>query len=255
LIEGILFGHERGAFSGADRQSRGIFEHAQGGTVFLDEVAELSPAAQTALLRVLEQRQLVRVGGSREIDIDVRIVAATHADLDALVASKAFRADLHYRLDVLTLEVPPLRERSEEILPLASRFFALARAEWDGSARAISRAAQDALLAYSWPGNVRELKNVIDRAVVICEAPEIGLGDLPDHVIGRPPLRDTTDDAPMTIDATQALPLKVRAFEIACITRALEECAGNRSHAARLLGLPRKTLTNKIQVYGLERAG
>jgi DNA-binding NtrC family response regulator len=155
LLESVFFGHERGAFTGADRQAPGIFEQAQGGTVFLDEVGELSAQAQAALLRVLETRRLVRVGGNREIEVDVRVVAATHRDLSAMVRAGTFREDLMFRLDALTLRVPPLRERKEEIAPLAELFLARASEQWGTGTKRLSEDARESLEAYAWPGNVR----------------------------------------------------------------------------------------------------
>lgn len=275
LIESMLFGHERGSFSGAERQMPGVFEQAAGGTVFLDEVAELSTPAQAALLRVLEQGRLVRVGGIKEIEVDVRIVAATHRDLRALVQRGSFREDLLFRLDALTLSVPPLRDRRVEILPLAEHFLAQARVRWGARVVRLSEDARDALLAYAWPGNVRQLRNVIERAVVVCSGDAIDLEDLPPDVWndqGDPsPLEDAVGEtSPMALEASHpppnetasagTLPLapegsphslteRVRAFEIALIRQALEVAGGNQSQAARLLGIPRRTLASKVHAY------
>jgi DNA-binding NtrC family response regulator len=258
-VESILFGHERGAFTGADRQASGLFEQAQGGTLFLDEVGELPPPAQVALLRVLEQRRIVRVGGSREIEVDARVVAATHRDLRAMVEAQTFREDLMFRLDALTLRVPPLRERTEEILPLAHLFLARARTQWGASATRISDSAAEALLSFRFPGNVRQLRNVIERAIVVCSGDTIDLEDLPDEVWvedgetspeypalggeGSRPIRGS--------ESPRSLPLRVREFEIAIIRDVLNQADWNQAQAARLLGVPRRTLASKIQVYGL----
>jgi two-component system, NtrC family, response regulator AtoC len=253
LIESILFGHERGAFTGAERQRLGLFEQARGGTVFLDEVGELSAQAQAALLRVLEQRQIVRVGGSTQIDLDVRVVTATHRDLVTLVKAGAFRQDLMFRLDALTIRLPPLRERKEEITPLAELFVARAREQWAASATQLSEEVKEALLAFAWPGNVRQLKNVIERAVAVCASETIALEDLPEE------LWNATNEAASEENllagegdtSSRSLPQRVRDFEIALVRSALERAQGSHGRAAQLLGIPRRTLSHKIQVYGL----
>jgi two-component system response regulator FlrC len=166
LIEDMLFGHEKGAFTGAVKEHRGLFEQAQGGTIFLDEIAEMPMHLQTKLLRVLQERQLVRLGGERAIDLDVRVLAATNKDLRVAMAQREFREDLYFRLSTFKLRVPPLRERPGDILPLVARL--LARHAQDGRALQVSAEAQACLQAHSWPGNVRELENVVLRAVVLC---------------------------------------------------------------------------------------
>jgi DNA-binding NtrC family response regulator len=265
LLESVLFGHERGAFTGADRQAPGIFEQAQGGTVFLDEVGELSPQAQAALLRVLEQRRVVRVGGTREVEVDARVVAATHRELGTMVRAGTFREDLMFRLDALTLRVPPLRERTEEIVPLAESFLARARAQWGASAAELSQEVCEALRAYRWPGNVRQLKNVIERAVTVCAGESVELEDLPDEVWaesgefslqggGESGETSPTGDCRQRAEAPfRSLPMRVREFEVSLLRDALEKVGGNQAQAARMLGVPRRTLASKIQVYGIER--
>jgi DNA-binding NtrC family response regulator/pSer/pThr/pTyr-binding forkhead associated (FHA) protein len=261
LIESTLFGHERGAFTSADRSVPGVFEQAHGGTVFLDEVGELSEPAQAALLRVLEHQRVVRLGGTREIEIDVRVVAATHRDLADMVAAGKFREDLLYRLNALTLHVPPLRERREEILPLAELFLLRARERWGASPTQLAANAREALLAYGWPGNVRQLKNVIERSVVLCAGAAIQLEDLP-SVLWEPTSEVSAEALPALMDegpSLHARPLseRMREFEIAAIREALERCERSPARAAQILGLPRRTLAHKIQVYGLAepRAG
>jgi DNA-binding NtrC family response regulator len=250
LLESVLFGHERGAFTGAERQAAGVFEQSQNGTVFLDEVGELSAHAQAALLRVLEQRCIVRVGGSREIAVDVRVVAATHRNLEAMVAKGEFREDLMFRLDALTLRVPPLRERNEEIVPLAQLFLQRAREQWGGGAIAFSADALDVLSSYAWPGNVRQLKNIVERAAVVCATACVELEDLPSHLWG-----DSQPEAALSPEVGnttfRALPDLVREFEIGKIREALTKAHGNQAQAARLLGVPRRTLANKVQAYAL----
>lgn len=251
LIESVLFGHERGAFTGADKQSPGIFEQAQGGTVFLDEIGELSERAQAALLRVFETRRIVRVGGTREIDVDVRMVAATHRDLSAMVARGSFREDLMFRLDALSLRVPPLRERREEIGPLARLFLERARTTWGSQVTRIAEDAQEALDGYAWPGNVRQLKNVIERAVAVCGGTTIEVEDLPEQILaqGLPQVSDV--QVPAMGSSVGSLPERVRAFEGGLIREALEKSCGNQAQAARILGVPRRTLAHKVQALGL----
>jgi DNA-binding NtrC family response regulator len=261
LVESVLFGHERGSFTGADRQASGIFEQASGGTVFLDEVGELCPQAQAALLRVLEQQRVLRLGATREVAIDVRVVAATHRNLSAMVRSGGFREDLLFRLDALTLRVPPLRERQEEIIPLAELFMTQAQKRWGGSVARLSEDAREALLAYGWPGNVRQLRNVIERAVVVCASDAIELEDLSSDVWSDPgevSLTSTVvgERSPPTAASGdfRSLPDRVRGFEIALLQEALEKANGNQAHAARILGVPRRTLATKVHAYGLRPA-
>jgi DNA-binding NtrC family response regulator len=249
LIESVLFGHERGAFTGADKQTQGLFEQAQGGTVFLDEVGELSEKAQAALLRVLEAKRIVRVGGTREIEVDVRIVAATHRDLTEMVKEGRFREDLMFRLDALSLRVPPLRERQEEIGPLARLFFERAREGWGAQVSGLSDDALEVLEAYRWPGNVRQLKNVIERAVAICAGNFIEVEDLPEQVLALP---DPRVEPPTGAGSGfRSLPDRVREFEAGLIREALERAHGNQAQAARILGVPRRTLAHKAHVLGV----
>ncbi|HMG21834.1 MAG TPA: sigma 54-interacting transcriptional regulator, partial [Kofleriaceae bacterium] len=184
LIESVLFGHEQGAFTGADKSARGVFEQADGGSVLLDEIGELAAPAQAALLRVLETKHVTRVGGEKEIEVDVRVIAATHRDLEGMVEAGRFRQDLWYRLNTVTLRIPPLRERVDEIRPLAERFLKEARRQAGSDVRTIDPRALAALEGYGWPGNVRELRNVIERAVVLAEGSTITPADLTDRVRG-----------------------------------------------------------------------
>ncbi|HEY0191515.1 MAG TPA: sigma 54-interacting transcriptional regulator [Kofleriaceae bacterium] len=253
LIESVLFGHEQGAFTGADKQARGIFEQADGGTVLLDEIGELAASAQAALLRVLETRQLTRVGGEREIAVDVRVIAATHRDIEDMVAAGRFRQDLLYRLNTVALRLPPLRERVDEIRPLAERFLKEARKQSGGQVRSIDAAALAALEAYAWPGNVRELRNVIERAVVLAEGTAIMPEDLTDRVRGA-----RLPQAPAPGEPAEALQPgdykeHVRRYETELILRALHKHDGNQTEAARTLGLPLRTLVHKIQTYGIKK--
>jgi len=257
LLESTLFGHEKGAFTGADRQTPGVFEQADGGTLFLDEVGELPAAAQAALLRVLETGRLTRVGGTEEVAVDTRVVTATHRDLDAMVEAGQFRQDLLFRLNTMTLEVPPLRERTEDLDALVERFLEEACREAGGGTRLLSDVARDALRAYEWPGNVRELRNVIERAVVVCAGDTIGLDDLPERV--RAPSIPSAPPLPGGVpptDAPEAADFKerVRAYETQLILDALQRTGGNQTQAAKLLRMPLRTLVHKIKSYGIKKS-
>jgi DNA-binding NtrC family response regulator len=250
LIESVLFGHEKGAFTGADSAAQGIFEQADGGTVLLDEIGELAANAQAALLRVLETKKLMRVGGNKEIEVDVRVVAATHRDLEAMVAAGRFRQDLLYRLNTMTLQIPPLRERVDEIRPLAERFLKEARAQSGSEVRSIDPAALAALEAYSWPGNVRELRNAIERAVVLAEGRAITLDDLTDRIRQRSlPAENPEASGELPTDYKDHL----RKYEAELILRALHKYNGNQTETAKALNLPLRTLVHKIQTYGIKK--
>jgi two-component system response regulator AtoC len=263
LVESVLFGHEQGSFTGADKASKGIFEQADGGTVFLDEVGELAAAAQAALLRVLETKQITRVGGDREIAVDIRLIAATHRDLDAMVEAGRFRQDLLYRLNTVTMRIPPLRERVDEIRPLAERFLKEARKQSGGDVKAIAPEALSALESYAWPGNVRELKNVIERAVALAEGKAIAVADLTERVRGgarnasataAPPIASGPMDTDVG-DSEVAGDYRehVRRYEAKLIVQALHKANGNQTEAAKQLGLPLRTLVHKIQQYGIKK--
>jgi DNA-binding NtrC family response regulator len=247
LLESTLFGHEKGAFTGATERASGLFEQADGGTVFLDEIGELPLPAQAALLRVLETKKLVWVGGTKELEVDVRVVAATHRDLEAMVEAGTFRADLLYRLDALTLEVPALRERVEDVVPLARTFLSRARTQWETSAIDFDDAALDALCAHDWPGNVRQLKNVVERAAAMALGARITLADLP------PDLARAARPEPTVVRAEEARSLadRVEAFERQILGEVLEQTGGNQSEAARVLRIPRRTLAHKAKRLGL----
>tara|TARA_B100001750_G_scaffold186984_1_gene156318 strand:- start:463 stop:2064 length:1602 start_codon:yes stop_codon:yes gene_type:complete len=250
LTESVLFGHERGAFSGANQRAKGLFEQADGGTIFLDEVGELSARAQSALLRVLETKTLCRVGGSADIRVDVRVVAATHRDLESMVDEGTFREDLLYRLDALTLQVPPLRDRTEDILPLAHLFLRRSAEQWATSANDFAPAVLDALMVHDWPGNVRELKNVVERASALATSARVTLNELPARVRAPSPAERRSPAGP-TPESSASLTERVEAFERTLIASALETSDGNQSEAARLLRVPRRTLAHKVKRYGL----
>ncbi len=242
LIESELFGHEKGSFTGANARRIGRFEQADGGTFFLDEVGDLSPLVQTKLLRVLQERTIERVGGDQTIRVDVRIVAATHQDLRQLVERKKFREDLFYRLSVITLELPPLRERPEDIIGLANFFTDRFRRKVGREQMALTPRAMRALRNYPWPGNVRELENVIERAVVLAPRDRIELEDLPPEV------------QQAVKEPLEALHLRdARAqFEREFILEALEVLKGNVSATAQRLGIARKNLQEKIKNYEID---
>ncbi|MEZ4296817.1 MAG: sigma 54-interacting transcriptional regulator [Polyangiaceae bacterium] len=256
LVEGTLFGHERGAFTGAAATQRGVFEEASGGTVLLDEIGELPLAAQAALLRVLETGRIQRVGSPREIDVDVRIVAATHRDLLAMSKRGLFREDLYFRIAAVTLDVPPLRDRTDEIPALVERFIRVANERHRRSVKAVSDDAMARLLAHDWPGNVRELRNAVERAVVVACDSTLGLPDLPPSLLLQPAPQSTPpprDSAPSSAPDTEgALPERVGRFERDLIVRALHDASGNKAEAARKLGIPVRTLAYRIKVLGID---
>jgi two-component system, NtrC family, response regulator AtoC len=251
LLESEFFGHEKGAFTGAAARRRGRFEQAEGGTLFLDEIGEISMALQVKLLRVLQEREYERVGGSTPIHADVRIVAATNRDLEAMVHAGTFRQDLFFRLDVVRLRTIPLRERPEDIRLLAGHFLDRFAAANSVVIRGFDPAAMDGLLAYSWPGNVRELANAIERAVVMSTNGIILVEDLPESV-SRARDRDT-EAAPQQPDHVNGRRLRelVGEFESQAIRAALAHNGGNRARTAIALGISRRALLYKLQEYGI----
>jgi two-component system response regulator HydG len=245
LIESELFGHESGAFTGANRKRAGLFVRAQGGTVFLDEVSELPPGAQAKLLRVLQERSVLPVGADRETAVDVRVVAATHQDLEEAVAARRFRADLMYRLDVLSVALPPLRARGNDVLVLAEHFLREAAAHARKPVIGWSADVTQALVAYRWPGNVRELRNCIERAVILASGPKVQLTDLPEKVTR------TTARVPGTIpDETEGY-LSLEEVERRYVLAVLDSLGGNKTEAGRVLGLDRRTIARKLQAWGI----
>jgi DNA-binding NtrC family response regulator len=243
LLESELFGHEKGAFTGAHQLKKGKMELAHGGTVFLDEVGDISAELQTKLLRFLQERELERVGGTQPIPVDVRVIAATNRALASAIKDGRFREDLFYRLNVIPIALPPLRERKEDIPVLAEYFLRRTAAETKKNVIGIAEDAQAILVAYEWPGNVRELANVIERAVVLGQGPEISTYDLPLH-----PVAVSEENGGESLSYRQALEIAKREV----VVRALAQTDGNRAAAARLLGLHKTHLLNLIKSLRIE---
>jgi DNA-binding NtrC family response regulator len=241
LMASELFGYERGAFTGADRSKPGLFEVAHGGTIFLDEIGEVSPAIQTKLLRVLDTSAFRRVGGNAEVHVDVRILAATNRDLRVMVRQGQFREDLYYRMSTIMVEVPPLRSRGADIALLARHFLDVLNERFQCSRR-IGDAALEVCRRHSWPGNVRELMHAIESAMVLCEGPEI----LPEHL--PPTIWPGTVATPA--ESAGAVPT-LDELERSHIRRVLETCNGHRENAARILGISERNLYRKIHELGL----
>jgi len=249
LLESELFGHERGAFTGADKRKLGYFEAAEGGTILLDEIGELPAALQSKLLTALERRIVTRIGSTEEIPIDVRVIAATNRDLQEEVKQGRFREDLYYRLAVFTIFVPPLRDRPGDIIPLATRFTRQFAAELGQSAPGFTAATRAALEAYAWPGNVRELRNAIERAVVLTPVGDIDITALPDAIQARANL-SAAEATPFQLDGH--VPAQLQQMERTAIVAALEATGGNQTQAARRLGISRRSLIYKMERFGLK---
>ncbi len=243
LIDDELFGHERGAFTGADGLRLGRFEAAHGGTLFLDEIGDLPLTLQARLLRVLQSRSFERLGGSRTVSVDIRLICATHRDLDAMVQSGTFREDLLYRLNVMQLRMPPLRDRGDDIELLAEWVLERFASKFNKAIKGFSLDALNALMEYSWPGNVRELENVIQRAVVMAETATVQLGDLPEEM---------SDGAQPQLDREETYDSEVRDFKRRLISRTLRDCHGNKAEAARRLHMARPYLHRLIAMLNLE---
>jgi two-component system response regulator HydG len=260
LLEAELFGHEKGAFTGAQRARRGLFREAHKGTIFLDEIGDIAPPIQNKLLRVLQEREIKPVGADRFVQIDVRVIAATNKDLKALVARGDFREDLYWRLAVVPIQVPPLRERKEDIPLLAAHILArrrgAAKTFAGGEARyptAVTPGALARLTAYHWPGNIRELENVLSRAAILCDGEKIRADDL--DLVGVP---GTSEARPATAAVADGRPLKelveetVRTVERTAIEQALAREEGSPARAAKLLGISRASVYGKIKEYGIK---
>jgi len=248
LLESELFGHEKGAFTDARTQKRGLFELADGGTVFLDEIGDLSPSLQGKLLRFLEDKVFRRVGGSRDIQVGVRIIAATNKDLAKEAEEGRFRNDLYYRLRVIPIEIPPLRERPEDIEPLLMWFVRHFNTEFHKSVEGIEPAALERMVAYAWPGNVRELRNAVERAVLLVEGDRLTLSDLPAEILGPPERSGAAGAGEYRLPAAGIV---LEQLEREIVQQALDRCGGNRTRAARLLGMNRDQIRYRIQKFGL----
>ena len=242
LLESELFGHEKGAFTGAVSQKKGRFELADGGTIFLDEIGEIDSATQVKILRVLQEREFERVGGTETVKVDVRIVAATNRDLLEEVKKGNFREDLFYRLNVVHIEVPPLRERKEDIPLLMSSFLEEFNREDNRAIEGFSPAARKAMYAYSWPGNIRQLRNTIESAVVTCRGKVIDTGDLPEQIVAENRAGEVSIRLGVTLSEA----------ERTVIMSTLDFCEGNKTKASEMLGIGRKTLHRKLEEYNVE---
>ena len=242
LLESELFGHEKGAFTGAVSQKKGRFELADGGTIFLDEIGEIDSATQVKILRVLQEREFERVGGTETVKVDVRIVAATNRDLLDEVKKGNFREDLYYRLNVVHIEVPPLRERKEDIPLLMSSFLEEFNREDNRAIEGFSPAARKAMYAYSWPGNIRQLRNTIESAVVTCRGKVIDTGDLPEQIVAENRAGEVSIRLGVTLSEA----------ERTVIMSTLDFCEGNKTKASEMLGIGRKTLHRKLEEYNVE---
>ena len=242
IVESELFGHEKGAFTGASAQRKGRFELASGGTIFLDEVGELSPSVQAKLLRVLQERTFERVGGNRPISVDLRIIAATNRNLVDMVATGHFREDLFYRLNVFPITIPPLRDRGSDVITLADHFVERASSKCGKSVKRISTPALDMLMSYHWPGNVRELENVIERAVILSDDEVI-------HQYDLPPSLQTASESGTAFNCS--LEAKLQAVEQEMIVEALKTHQGNMTEAAKELGLTRRILGLRMAKYDI----
>ena len=247
LLESELFGHKKGAFTDANADRRGLFEEATGGTLFLDEIGELPLNLQVKLLRVLQEETIRRLGDSRDVKVDVRIIAATHRDLTAEVKAGRFREDLFYRINVLAIAIPPLRDRREDIALLIDHFIAKNNIRLGTQIRGLTAEARKLLFEYAWPGNVRELENTIERAMVLCDSDMLDVGDLPERI------RDALEPVQVHL-ASGELSVKktIHAIEQILIRRALQRTKGNRTRAAELLEMSHRALLYKIKDYRID---
>ena len=239
LIESELFGHERGAFTGADRRREGCFERANGGSLLLDEITEMRPEMQAKLLRVLEEKRILRLGASKELPIDVRVFAASNRSLHQAIRERRLREDLYYRLNVYTIELPPLRDRLEDLPLLVAHFIREFNREHNKSVEGMGQDCLDALRAHTWPGNVRELRNVVQRAVIRCNSPMLSAGDLPaDSVRHGSEARFTVQLGSTVYDVEREL-----------IVRTIAYAGGNKTRASDILGVSRRNLYNRLNGY------
>ncbi len=245
LLESEMFGYEKGAFTDAKNSKKGLFELADGGTLFLDEIGDMDLRLQPKLLQVLENQTFRKIGGTRDIHVDVRVIAATNKNLEHMVREKKFRDDLYYRLKVIVIDVPPLRERCEDIIPLAEHFVRLINRNFKKNIKGLSQECKDILLRYSWPGNVRELKNIIERAVILADSGEI----LPEHLPA-----ELVKTSPVTPEHTRqdTFCMTLEEIEKNHILRVLNHVNGNKTKASRILGISRLTLREKLKKYAID---
>lgn len=251
LIESELFGHERGAFTGAINSKPGRFELADGGTLFLDEIGEVPRSMQAKLLRAIQEQSFERVGGIKTLQVDVRLIAATNRDLEAAIASGDFREDLYYRLNVVDIHLPPLRQRTGDIPLLLKHFLARFNESLGRTVHGFSEGALEVLMAYGWRGNIRELENLVERAMLFCDGDEIGIEHLPPHVHESEPQAEGELGLSVEGGLKDAVRRRTLMLERALIQRALEQTDGNVTHAARILKISRKSLQTKMKDLGL----
>ena len=255
LIESELFGYEHGAFTGAAQQRKGKFELASGGTIFLDEIGDMNPVTQAKVLRALENRKIERLGGTHSIDVDVRVISATHRDLPAAIAAGSFREDLYYRLRVVTLDLPPLRAHKEDLAVLVDAFLDQLGSRHKHRAH-LSHEAMNLLRRYDWPGNVRELRNALERTLVLCDGDEIATADLPEEIREcKGPVAPAKDGGGDSFLGEADFREAKRQFEIIYLKRKLEEHHWNVSQTAAVVGLHRQSLQEKLRELGIQRPG
>jgi DNA-binding NtrC family response regulator len=249
LLESELFGHEKGSFTGAVAQKKGLFETASSGTLFLDEIGDVSPGMQVKLLRALQEREVTRVGGTRPIQVDVRVLAATNRDLEAMVKDGRFREDLYYRLNVIPIQIPPLRERRDDIPPLVDYFIAKHAHEAGVRIKGLTPEARRLILDYSWPGNVRQLESAVERAILLAETDRIDVEDLPVEI--------RQANAPQASFAFKLPPegISFEELERSLIIQAMDQSGWNITRAAKLLGLSFRTLQYRLEKFGIKRKG
>jgi two-component system response regulator AtoC len=252
LLESELFGHERGAFTDARQLKKGLLELADGGTVFLDEIGDMGLVLQSKMLRFLEEKTFRRVGGSRDLRVDVRVIAATNKDLEKAVRQGAFREDLYYRLNVVPVYIPALAERVEDIPDLVQHFIVQFNREFKRNVQGVTPEAMECLIRYRWPGNIRELKNVVERVMILGEKPLLDLTDLPEELVQRAGLTEEHgESAAAEASAAPGNGTSLKAMEQSLVAQALDRSGGNQSQAARLLGISRDALRYKMKKFGL----
>ncbi|MBI4007638.1 MAG: sigma-54-dependent Fis family transcriptional regulator, partial [Planctomycetes bacterium] len=252
LIESELFGHEKGAFTGATERRLGKFELANEGTIFLDEIGDMSPNTQSKVLRVLQEQKFERLGGTETLQVDVRVISATHRDLMEEIKEGRFRDDLYYRLKVVEIQLPPLRHRKEDIPLLANRFLQVFAEKHKKNVKWLSNDAAKALIKYNWPGNIRQLRNAIESAVVLASGETLELHDLPDEITGKDAQMTSTIEINYMLPFKDAKRIAVECFERNFIKKRLEENNGNISRTAELLGMHRQSLQLKMRELNMK---